>query len=53
MPENTKTTVAMYARVSTNDKGQDPESQLDQLRTWCRSQGYPIFKEYVDHRTFG
>jgi len=27
--------IAIYARVSTDDKGQDPENQLRQLREWC------------------
>lgn len=31
--------VAIYARVSTEDKGQDPENQLMQLRAWCESAG--------------
>src|SRR5262249_13482573 len=31
--------VAIYARVSTDDKGQDPENQLAQLRAWCSSAG--------------
>jgi len=26
--------VAIYARVSTDDKGQDPENQLRELRAW-------------------
>ncbi|MCP4242425.1 MAG: recombinase family protein, partial [bacterium] len=24
---------------------------LEQLRTWCRSQGYCVYKEYVDHES--
>ena len=51
MAKNNKTTVAIYARVSTTDKGQNPKNQLEQLRRWCRSQGYRIFKEYVDHES--
>lgn len=39
---------ALYARVSTRDKEQNPEVQLDQLREWCKQQGYEITKEYVD-----
>ena len=27
--------VAIYARVSTDDKGQDPENQLRELRDWA------------------
>jgi DNA invertase Pin-like site-specific DNA recombinase len=41
--------VAIYARVSTDDKGQDPENQLRQLREWCERMGHPIVREYVEH----
>jgi DNA invertase Pin-like site-specific DNA recombinase len=40
--------VAIYARVSTDDKGQDPENQLRQLRRWCERMGYLIVREYVE-----
>jgi DNA invertase Pin-like site-specific DNA recombinase len=40
--------VAIYARVSTDDRGQDPENQLCALRAWCISTSYPIVGEYVD-----
>jgi DNA invertase Pin-like site-specific DNA recombinase len=43
--------VAIYARVSTDDKGQDPENQLAQLRAWCASAGHEIAGEYVDHES--
>jgi DNA invertase Pin-like site-specific DNA recombinase len=43
------TRVAIYARVSTDDKGQDPENQLRQLRTWCERMGHIIVREYVEH----
>jgi len=39
---------ALYARVSTKDKGQDTENQLVQLRGYCHRQGWAIV-EYVDH----
>jgi DNA invertase Pin-like site-specific DNA recombinase len=45
--------VAIYARVSTDDKGQDPENQLRQLRAWCARMGYPIVREYVEHENGG
>jgi DNA invertase Pin-like site-specific DNA recombinase len=45
--------VAIYARVSTDDKGQDPENQLRQLREWCGRMGYPIAREYVEHEGGG
>ena len=40
--------VAIYARVSTSDKDQNPETQLLALRDFCISQGLDIFHEYVD-----
>jgi DNA invertase Pin-like site-specific DNA recombinase len=41
--------IALYARVSTKDKGQDTENQLQQLRDFCQRQGWDIAHEYVDH----
>src|ERR1700720_520466 len=41
--------VAIYARVSTDDKGQDPENQLRELRDWCAKPGREIAHEYVDY----
>ena len=43
--------IALYARVSTKDKGQDTENQLLQLRQFCRQQGWEIAGEYVDQKT--
>src|ERR1700730_6621078 len=40
--------VAIYARVSTDDRGQDPENQLAQLRAWCQSSGHLVSREYID-----
>jgi len=45
--------VAIYARVSTDDKGQDPENQLRQLREWCANAGHAIAREYVEHASGG
>src|SRR6266581_7151284 len=45
--------VAIYARVSTEDRGQDPENQLAQLRAWCAAAGHEIVTEYVDHASGG
>src|ERR1022692_5017839 len=42
---------ALYARVSTRDKGQDTENQLAQLREFARTQGWTITGEYVDRVT--
>jgi DNA invertase Pin-like site-specific DNA recombinase len=43
--------IAIYARVSTLDKGQDPENQLRELRAWCRNSGHNITHEYVEHES--
>jgi DNA invertase Pin-like site-specific DNA recombinase len=43
--------IAIYARVSTDDKGQDPENQLRQLRQWCADAGHTIAHEYVDRES--
>ncbi len=43
--------VAIYARVSTFDKGQDPEAQLLQLREYADRRGFDVVGEYVDHAT--
>ena len=43
--------VAIYARVSTRDKGQDVRNQLDQLRAYCDKQGWHIVNEYIDQRS--
>ena len=40
--------VALYARVSTSDKDQDPETQLLALRDYCRANGWTVTGEYVD-----
>jgi DNA invertase Pin-like site-specific DNA recombinase len=45
------TRVAIYARVSTRDKGQEVENQLRQLREFSASQGWAIYREFIDHET--
>ncbi len=40
---------AIYARVSTVNHGQDPETQLRQLREYAERRGFSILREYVDH----
>ena len=40
--------VALYARVSTSDKDQDPGTQLMQLRDHCQAQDWGVYREYVD-----
>ena len=42
---------AIYARVSTDDKGQDPLNQLLQLREFATRQGWEIVTEYTDEAT--
>jgi DNA invertase Pin-like site-specific DNA recombinase len=42
---------ALYARVSTKDKGQDTENQLAQLRKFCADSGWTIAAQFVDHAT--
>ena len=53
--------VTLYARVSTSDRDQDPETQLMALREFVEAQdGWTVYWEYVDiapatdlaHRTF-
>ena len=39
---------ALYARVSTTDKGQDPELQLAELRQYASQRGWQVVGEYVD-----
>lgn len=42
------TRAAIYARVSTPDKGQSPEMQLRELREYCQRRGWQIAGEYID-----
>jgi DNA invertase Pin-like site-specific DNA recombinase len=41
--------VAIYARVSTVDKGQDPETQLIVLRDYAERRDFQIVGEYIDY----
>lgn len=47
----TPTTIrcAIYARVSTSDKGQDTDNQLHQLREYAARQQWNIVEVYEDH----
>jgi DNA invertase Pin-like site-specific DNA recombinase len=45
--------VALYARVSTLNHGQDPEVQLQELRSYCERRGFEIVGEYVDRGVSG
>jgi DNA invertase Pin-like site-specific DNA recombinase len=40
--------VALYARVSTRDKGQNPELQLSELREYAARRDWQVVGEYVD-----
>jgi putative DNA-invertase from lambdoid prophage Rac len=40
--------VALYARVSTSDKEQDPMTQLLPLRDFVKAQGWQVYREYID-----
>jgi DNA invertase Pin-like site-specific DNA recombinase len=44
--------VAIYARVSTKDKGQDTENQLHQLRAFAEQHG-TIYQVYTDQESGG
>src|SRR5437879_3257472 len=46
--ERTTKRVALYARVSTLNHGQDPEVQLRELREFCLRRRFEIAVEYVD-----
>jgi len=43
------TRVAIYARVSTVDKSQDPKTQLKPLREYAARRGFTVVAEFVDH----
>jgi DNA invertase Pin-like site-specific DNA recombinase len=43
------TKAGIYARVSTSDKDQNPDTQLGPLREFAASQGWTISGEFVDH----
>jgi DNA invertase Pin-like site-specific DNA recombinase len=40
---------ALYARVSTDDKGQDPETQLRLLRDYADRRGFEVAGEFIDY----
>ena len=40
--------VAIYARVSTSDKDQDPETQLMPMRDFIEAQNWETYRMYVD-----
>ncbi len=44
---------ALYARVSTRNGHQDPETQLLALRAVATRAGWEVVQEYVDHGVSG
>jgi DNA invertase Pin-like site-specific DNA recombinase len=45
--------VAIYARVSTANHGQDSTMQTRELREYCGRRGWTVFAEYVDEGISG
>lgn len=43
--------VGIYVRVSTRDKGQDVNNQLDQLLSFCSTKGWDVYKVYTDNES--
>jgi DNA invertase Pin-like site-specific DNA recombinase len=43
----------LYARVSTQDKGQDPENQLPEMRRSVKIRNWQLRHEYIDHASAG
>ena len=48
-PTITATRCAIYVRVSTQDKGQDTDNQLHQLREYAARQQWNLVEVYEDH----
>lgn len=44
-------TAAIYARVSTRDKGQTNDNQLLELRAFAERLGYTVYREYCDQES--
>ncbi len=53
LPQHKPEKVALYARVSTKDRGQDTENQLVQLREFAAKQGWRVVQEYCDRESGG
>ena len=41
----------LYARVSTDDKGQTTETQIRNMRIWCAENGVEILAEYEEEKS--
>lgn len=48
MASETITRIAVYARISTSNKGQSTELQLRELREYCERRGWEVTRAYVD-----
>ncbi len=44
-------TAVLYARVSTDDKDQRPESQMEVMEGWCGREGVAVVGRYVEERS--
>lgn len=44
---------ALYARVSTSNRGQDTDLQLRELREYAKQRGWTVASEYVDEGVSG
>ena len=44
---------AIYARISTTGKGQSPDMQVRELRTYCQSRGWKVYGEFIDRGVSG
>ncbi|RYU77683.1 recombinase family protein [Hymenobacter persicinus] len=45
--------VAIYARVSTKDKGQETQNQLLDLRSYAQVHGWTLYQEYIEEESGG
>lgn len=52
-PNPHKVVVAIYARVSTLNQGQDPTMQTRELTEYCHRRGWEVFDCYVDNGVSG
>ena len=51
MSRRTKNRVAIYARVSTRDKDQNPETQLRLLRRYIKDRDWQLYDIYLDQES--
>jgi DNA invertase Pin-like site-specific DNA recombinase len=45
--------VALYARISTTNKGQDSSNQIQVLKEYCQKMNYVVYNEYIDELSGG